>query len=84
MDIQSHIQYIKSRLQTWFAFPQSKLYCQVSTVSNKNPHIRTMDLYDITEDGQLIFLTDTNTKKWLDLQECQNIAVCILHLDHGK
>ena len=77
-----HIQYVKSRLQKWFSFPQNKLYCQVSTTSHQGPHIRTMDLYDITEEGQLIFLTDTSTRKWMDLQEFPNMAVCLLNLDH--
>ncbi len=79
-----HIQYIQSCLQKWFSFPENKLFCQVSTVAKNNPHIRTMDLYDITEDGRLIFLTDTSTQKWKDLQQCQNIAVCMLHLEYGQ
>lgn len=78
------IQYIRNRLKAWFSFPQNKLFCQVSTTTNKISHIRTMDLYEVTDNGELIFLTDTNTRKWLDLEVCPNIAVCILHLDYGQ
>jgi len=78
------IQYIKNLLQSWFSFPKNKIYCQVSTVANRKPHIRTMDLYDVTDDGHLILLTDTSTRKWLDLQKCNNIAICIVHIEHGQ
>ncbi|KTD22995.1 Uncharacterised protein [Legionella lansingensis] len=78
------MQYIKKCLQAWFSFPENKLFCQVTTVSCRGTHIRTMDLYDLTADGHLIFLTDTSTRKWLDLQELKKIAVCMLHLEHGQ
>lgn len=42
-------------LSQWYAFPECKLDCQVSTFSNRSPHIRTMQLYNITESGELIF-----------------------------
>ena len=77
-------QYIKSILHAWFSYPKNKIYCQVSTVACQNPHIRTMDLYEVTEDGCLILFTDTSTRKWLDLQDCENIAICIVHLEYGQ
>ena len=78
------IQNIKHLLQNWFDFPNSKLFCQVSTVRNGYPHIRTMDLYDFTEDGALIFFTKTDSRKWSDLEKQPNIAVCLLNLDAGQ
>ena len=56
-------QNIKHLLHSWFDFPENKLFCQVSTVNDGRPHIRTMDLYDFTDDGSLIFLTKTDSRK---------------------
>lgn len=75
---------IKQLLNKWFDFPNSKLFCQVSTVANGYPRIRTMDLYDFTEDGSLIFLTKTDSRKWRDLEQQPNIAVCLLNLELGQ
>jgi general stress protein 26 len=49
-----------------------------------SPHIRTMDLYDFTDAGTLIFLTNTNSNKWSHLKQIPNIAVCLLNLDFGQ
>lgn len=84
------IEYIKNLLQSWFSFqswsihPQNIIFCQVSTISNDTPHLRTMGLYDITDDGCLVFVTETSTRKWHDLQGCKNIAIAILHAEHGQ
>lgn len=78
------VQNIKQLLHSWFDFPKVKLFCQVSTVSNGQPHIRTMDLYDFTDDGSLIFLTRTNSRKWNDLEKQPYIAVCLLNLEAGQ
>ena len=43
-----------------------------------------MDLYDFTDDGSLIFLTNTNSTKWNDLTQGSNIAVCLLNLERGQ
>lgn len=83
-EIKLLIKYIKNLLQSWFNFPNNKVYCQISTIASENPHIRTMGLYDITKDGHLIFFTETNTRKWEDLQKISNIAACILHADYGQ
>jgi general stress protein 26 len=77
-------QHIKALLQSWFSFPEKKIFCQVSTINNGSPHIRTMDLYDFTDDGTLIFLTNTNSNKWYHLKQVPNIAVCLLHLECGQ
>lgn len=78
------VQDIKKLLQSWFFFPENKIFCQVSTVKNNHPHIRTMDLYDFTNDGTLIFLTNTNSNKWHHLGQLPNIAVCLLNLEYGQ
>lgn len=75
---------IKALLKDWFNFPKNKLFCQVSTVSNGQPHIRTMDLYDLTNDGSLVFLTKTNSRKWNDLANQKNISVCMINLEMGQ
>jgi general stress protein 26 len=78
------VQNIKHLLHSWFDFPKNKLFCQVSTVNEGRPHIRTMDLYDFTDDGSLIFLTKTHSRKWKDLEKQPNIAVCLLNLEVGQ
>lgn len=77
-------QNIKHLLHSWFDFPENKLFCQVSTVNDGRPHIRTMDLYDFTDDGSLIFLTKTDSRKWNDLKKQPYIAACLLNLDVGQ
>lgn len=71
-------------LTNWFNFPTEKIYCQVATLKDQQPHIRTMDLYDLTPEGNLILFTRTTSRKWEDLQRCPNMAICILLLDHGQ
>jgi general stress protein 26 len=78
------VQNIKHLLHSWFDFPQNKLFCQVSTVDDGHPHIRTMDLHDFTNDGSLIFLTKTDSRKWNDLTKHPYIAACMLNLDVGQ
>jgi len=76
---------INKYLQNWFNFPIDKVFCQVSTAANnRKPHVRTMDLYNITSEGNLVLLTETSTRKWQDLIECPNVAICILNLDLGQ
>ena len=78
------VQHIKHLLHSWFSFPENKIFCQVSTVNNNHPRIRTMDLYDFTDDGALIFLTNTHSNKWRELEQVSNIAVCLLSLESGQ
>jgi general stress protein 26 len=75
---------LKTYLHHWFAFPKSKVFAQVSTLTKQQPHIRTMDLYDFTPKGSLIFLTDTHSPKWVHLKECPNVGVCLLNLEYGQ
>jgi general stress protein 26 len=71
---------IQQAFKTRFNFLENEVHGQVCTVSNHEPHIRTMRLYDITEQDELIFLSRTDAQKWLDLQKCSNIAVCLVWL----
>lgn len=78
------IQHIKNYLWAWFSFPAQKAYCQMSTISNGAPHIRTMELFDVTEEGYLILLSLTYSKKWEDLQGSPRVALCMLNSDCGQ
>lgn len=62
---------------TIFNFPEKKLCAQVATQSDSTPTIRTMKLVDITEDGELIFLSNTQTQKWQDLNQSPKMATLI-------
>lgn len=77
-------QRINTLLQSWFSFPENKLFCQVSTLNGDQPCIRTMDLYDFTREGSLIFLTNTQSGKWYHLTKLSKIAVCLLNVDGGQ
>lgn len=79
-----HVELIKHHLLHWFDFPNKKLFCQVATFGNSCAHIRTMDLYHITDEGNIIFLSDTSTRKWHDLKENPTAAICIVNLDLGQ
>lgn len=78
------IQKIKNYIQDWFSFPQEKVYCQVATIGEGRPQIRTMGFYDLTQEGHLVLMTETSTRKWLALKNCPDIAVCVVHPDHGQ
>ena len=71
-------------LKEWFNFPVDKTYCQVSTLADRLPHIRTMRLYHVTAEGHLVLLTETSTRKWQDLKKCPRVAICLLNPDRGK
>jgi len=84
MNIKPPNYYVKHCLKNWFNYPEDRLYCQVSSTNNDMPHTRTMDLYHFTDDGNIILLTATNTRKWSDLSVCPNISICIVNLNHGQ
>lgn len=75
---------ISKHLKNWFDFPKNPLFCQVSTVQQGQPCIRTMALYDFTAKGSLIFITATNSPKWTHLSNNPNIALCMLHPEYGQ
>lgn len=68
-----------SSLETDFKLKDSIIFCQVSTIANGMPHIRTVRLYGIENEYGLIFLTRTTSRKWQDLKHHPHLAVCILH-----
>jgi general stress protein 26 len=79
------IQQVNKCLQNWFNFPTEKVFCQVSTLANNNtPHVRTMDLYHVTPEGNIVLLTETSNRKWRDLMSCHNIAICLFNIDLGQ
>jgi general stress protein 26 len=63
-------------------FPQKPIFAQVATQSNSQPHIRTMRLYGIDDNGELIFLTHGESQKCEDLRTCQNVEVLIYDETH--
>jgi len=75
---------VHTALRKWFQFPHNEIYCQVATFTGVHPHIRTMMLYKVTEDGKLVFLTGTDTQKWRDLQDHDHVAVCLFNLEYGQ
>jgi general stress protein 26 len=75
---------IAHNLLDWFGFPQESLYCQVATTSKMLPHLRTMRVYELTDEGSLVFLTSTTSIKWFDLQINPVLAICMLHGNTGQ
>src|SRR5689334_1497584 len=75
---------LETYLQEWFGFPQKRVYCQVATSRQNHPQLRTMALYHLSDKGELIFLTETSTPKWQDLQTNPRIAVCAVNTDLGQ
>ena len=76
--------YISSVIKRWFDFPSKETYCQVSTVMNCIPHIRTMRLYDINASGKLVLLTNTRTRKWTQVRNSPEVALCFVNYDFGQ
>jgi uncharacterized pyridoxamine 5'-phosphate oxidase family protein len=61
----------------WFGYPDAEVICQVATTSKDQPHIRSMKLYGISENGDFIFITATSSRKWQDLQSSPSTAICL-------
>lgn len=75
---------IHEKLRNWFGFPQQETHVQVATSFENHPHVRTMKLYEITEDGSCIILSHNNTQKWRDLQVSPYIALLFVNYDFGQ
>ena len=76
---------VMNSLKVWFHYPVEKIYCQVATVGQKGePHIRTMLLYTLTPEGNIVLLSRTDTQKWHDLQQNSSVSVCFLNLEKGQ
>lgn len=84
IDSSELIHAVELYLHHWFSFPRDKIFAQVTTVTHQKPHIRTMDLYHVTPNGSLIFLTDTRSPKWAHLSRCPNVGVCLANPEHGQ
>lgn len=69
--------FIYQYLTQFFDFHAKKINCQVATQIDNIPHIRTMNLRHVTHDGQLILLTDTQTRKWQEFKKSPRIAICL-------
>lgn len=70
-------------LREWFDFPSTETFCQVATVSNLSPSLRTMRLFEARDDA-LVFLTRTETKKWHDLSLNPLVAVHLVNPARGQ
>jgi general stress protein 26 len=75
---------VKDCFTEWFNYPHEQINCQVTTTFTSHPHVRTMMLYDLPPEGNLVFITSTDTRKWHDLTTNPHVAVCIYHNDHGQ
>jgi len=75
---------VQEAIRMGFQFPENHINCQVATLFQSKPHVRTMMLYDIAPEGQLIFLTQRDTQKWRDLMQYQECAVCFFSTDFGQ
>lgn len=73
---------IISILKKDFRIETNIIFCQMSTVKNNSPHIRTVRLYGIEDQSGLIFLTRTTSKKWQDLTHNPHLAICLLHPEY--
>lgn len=75
---------IYEMLTAWFGFPEKTIHAQVATASANRPHLRTMLLFEITSNGELVFLTHKETQKWQDLQSSPYIATTLVNLNYGQ
>ncbi len=73
---------IISVLENDFKFQNNLIFCQMSTVRNDTPHIRTVRLYGIEDQLGLIFFTRKTSKKWQDLSHNSRLAICLLHPEY--
>lgn len=75
---------IREKLVNWFGFPEQETHVQVATSSDNHPHVRTMKLYEMTQDGSCIVLSHTKTQKWHDLQVSPYIAILFVNYGFGQ
>ncbi|MBI2641528.1 pyridoxamine 5'-phosphate oxidase family protein [Candidatus Roizmanbacteria bacterium] len=75
---------INRTLKTNFDFPHSPVYVQVATSVNNIPTIRTLRLYDVSKEGEMIFLSHTQTRKWTDLSKNPYMTVHALDKDNNQ
>ena len=75
---------IHEKLLNWFGFPEKETHVQVATSFENHPHVRTMKLYEIAEDGSCVILSHNKTLKWRDLQFSPYIAILFINYDFGQ
>lgn len=75
---------INEKLRSWFGFPEKETHVQIATCFENHPHIRTMKLYEITQDGSCIVLSHNKTVKCRDLQVSPYIAILFINYDFGQ
>lgn len=75
---------INDKLTNWFGFPEKETHIQVATSSENHPHLRTMKLYEITQEGSCVVLTHNKTLKWHDLQVSPYVAMLFVNYDFGQ
>lgn len=74
---------IDLRLQDWFK-EDDRVYVQVSTLCESVPTMRTMDLYELSKQGELVLSTSTDSEKWKQLSINPAIAICALKRYRGQ
>lgn len=76
--------FVQERLKKWFSYPEREIHCQVATTFNDCPHVRTMKLYEITDEGFLVVLSRNDTQKWRDLEKNPRATVLLLNEECGQ
>lgn len=73
------INYIEKHIKTG----TNPIFAQVATISKANtPQIRTMLLAEVTVKNEIIFYSNTESKKWENLTTNQEISICLYnHFD---
>lgn len=59
------------------------MYAQIATHAPDELSIRTMRLFEYENDGSLVFLTNTQSRKWQNLKIDNKIAALFLDLPHN-
>ena len=73
---------ITSILENDFKLNKNILFCQIATIKDGLPHVRTVRLYGIEDCHGLIFLTRTTSRKWQALMQYLHLSICLLHPEY--
>lgn len=68
---------------TTFNLQDTSIYAQIATHTPDELSIRTMRLFEYNNDSSLIFLTNTQSRKWQNLKADNNIAALFLDLSNN-
>lgn len=72
-------QTVENLLKKRFNYPDRMIFAQVATLSENGPDLRTMGLFNIDDEGRLIFLTNTFSHKWTQISSHPKISVLLLN-----